>query len=137
MDNIKHIWNRYRDLLLYLIFGGLTTLVNYLIYFPLHYNCSLSATFSNIIAWIGAVIFAFLTNKPFVFRSCDWSCAVVIPEFGKFIGSRVLSGLLETAFIALTVDVLKWHSLLMKIIASVAVIIMNYVASRWLVFKKR
>lgn len=137
MDIVKRIWNRYRDVLLYLIFGGLTTLVNYLIYFPLHHFCALSAALSNIVAWIGAVVFAFLTNKPFVFQSHDWSRAVVLPELGKFIGSRVFSGLLETGYIALTVDVLKWHSLAMKLIASVAVIIINYVASRWLVFKNK
>ncbi len=137
MDNIKCIWNRYRDVLLYLIFGGLTTLVNYLIYFHLHHYCFLSATLSNIFAWMGAVAFAFLTNKPFVFQSHDWSRTVVLPELGKFIGSRVFSGLLETGFIALTVDLLNWHSLAMKLIASVAVIIINYVASRWLIFKKR
>lgn len=137
MNWLKQIWNRYRDVLLYLIFGGLTTLVNYLIYFPLHHYCSFPASVSNILAWVGAVIFAFLTNKPFVFQSLDWSKNVVLPELGKFVGSRVVSGLLETGFIALTVDMLKWHSLAMKLIASIAVIVINYVASRWLIFKKK
>ena len=137
MDKLKKTWNKYRDVLLYLIFGGLTTLVNYLVYFPLHHYCAFSATISNVFAWIGAVIFAFLTNKPFVFESHDWSKAVVLPELGKFVGSRLFSGLLETGFIALTVDLLKWHSLVMKVIASIAVIVMNYVASRWLIFKKK
>ena len=137
MDKLKQIWKRYRDVLLYLIFGGLTTLVNYLIYFPLHHYCAFSATISNVLAWIGAVIFAFLTNKPFVFESHNWSKEVMLPELGKFVGSRLFSGLLETWFIALTVDILKWHSLAMKVIASIAVIVINYVASRWLIFKKK
>lgn len=137
MDKIKQIWNRHRDILLYLFFGGLTTLVNYLIYFPLYHGCDLPASISNIVAWIGAVVFAFLTNKPFVFGSHDWSKEVVFPELGKFVGSRVFSGLAETGFIALTVDFLKWHGLAMKLIASIAVIILNYIASRWFVFKKK
>lgn len=137
MDLIKRIWNRYRDILLYLVFGGLTTLVNYLIYFPLYRYCALPASISNMIAWAGAVFFAFLTNKPFVFGSHDWSKSVVLPELGKFVGSRVFSGLAETGFLALTVDLLKWHGLAMKVIASIAVIILNYIASRWFVFKKK
>ena len=137
MDKVKKIWDRYRDVLLYLIFGALTTLVNYLIYFPLYRCCALPASVSNVVAWAGAVVFAFLTNKPFVFGSHDWSKKVVLPELGKFVGSRVFSGLAETAFLALTVDVLKWHGLVMKVIVSIAVIILNYIASRWFVFKRK
>ena len=83
------------------------------------------------------MIFAYLTNKPFVFESHDWSKEVMLPELGKFVSSRLFSGLLETGFIALTVDLLNWHSLAMKVIASIAVIVINYVASRWLIFKKK
>ena len=137
MDKMKVLWNRHRDILLYLFFGGLTTLVNYLIYFPLYYYCKLPASVSNALAWIGAVIFAFLTNKPFVFGSHNWSKEVVLQEAGKFVGSRVISGLVETGFIALTVDYLKWHGLTMKVVASIGVIILNYIASRWFVFKKK
>ena len=137
MEKLKYIWNRYRGILLYLFFGGLTTLVNYLVYFPLYYFCDLPAAFINILAWAGAVIFAFLTNKPFVFESHDWSGKVVIPELGKFVGSRVFSGLAETGLIALTVDLLKWPGLAMKIAASILVIILNYIASRWFVFRKK
>jgi putative flippase GtrA len=96
-----------------------------------------AASVSSAIAWGVAVVFAFLTNKPFVFQSYDWSGATVLPEFSKFVGSRVFSGLFEIAWIALTVDFLKWNSIAMKLLASVAVIVINYVASRWLVFKKK
>ena len=136
MDKLKKTWNKYRDVLLYLIFGGLTTLVNYLVYFPLHHVFRVSASLSNCVAWLVAVVFAFLTNKPFVFQSHDWSSATVISEVSKFVGSRIFSGLLETVWIVLTVDFLKWNSVAMKLIASAAVIIVNYVASRWVVFKK-
>lgn len=137
MDKLKHIWNRYRGILLYLFFGGLTTLVNYVIYFPLYYFCDMPASVINILAWTCAVIFAFFTNKPFVFESHDWSAEVVFPELGKFVGSRVFSGLAETGLIALTVDLLKWSGTAMKIAASILVIILNYIASRWFVFHKK
>jgi len=129
--------NKHRDIVIYLFFGGLTTVVNYLIYVPLHYYLRCSAAFSNIIAWTFAVAFAFVTNKPFVFKSHDWSRIVVLQELGKFVGSRVFSGALETGLIAFTVDLLKWDGILMKILGSVIVIVLNYVASKWIVFTDR
>ena len=68
-----------RDVVSYLVFGVLTTLVNYAIYLPLYNFARLSGGWSNAIAWAGAVVFAFLTNKPFVFQSHDWSAKVVLP----------------------------------------------------------
>ena len=136
LDKIRGLIKQYWDVLVYLFFGGLTTLVNFLVYFPLYNWLALSGTLSNIIAWAVAVVFAYLTNKPFVFRSNDWSMDVVLPEFSKFLGCRVGSGVLETAIIWLTVDMLAWNGNLMKILISVLVVILNYVASKWFVFKK-
>ena len=136
MQKLKNIIIQYKDVLLYLFFGALTTLVNFLVYAPLYYWCGCSATIANIIAWIVAVIFAFLTNKPFVFKSNDWSVKTVFPELGKFVGCRIGSGLFETSFLALTVDLLVWNGLIMKIIASVVVVILNYIGSKMLVFKQ-
>jgi putative flippase GtrA len=110
--------------------------VNYLVYLPLYNWVSLSATASNAIAWVFAVAFAFLTNKPFVFRSFDWSWKTVGPELAKFVSCRIGSGLLETAAIFLTVDLLHWNGNIMKLILAVVVVILNYIGSKLLVFKK-
>ena len=136
IDKIKSLIQRYYGVLAYLIFGVLTTAVNYLVYLPCYNLLELSAAVSNVIAWVGAVAFAFLTNKPFVFRSHDWSLAVVWPELTKFVGSRFASGLLETVIIAVTVDWLAWNGNIMKLITSVLVVILNYAASKLLVFRK-
>ena len=136
LDKIRGLIKKYWYVLVYLFFGGLTTLVNFLVYFPLYNWLALSGTLSNIIAWAVAVVFAYLTNKPFVFRSNDWSMDVVLPEFSKFLGCRVGSGVLETAIIWLTVDMFAWNGNLMKILVSILVVILNYVASKWFVFKK-
>ena len=136
MQTIKNLILKYWDILSYLFFGGLTTLVNFLVYFPCYNYLGLSATASNVIAWAVAVAFAYLTNKPFVFRSHDWSWKTVGPELAKFVGCRIGSGLLETAAIFLTVDILGWNGNLMKVILAVVVVILNYVASKLLVFKK-
>ena len=89
------------------------------------------------IASVGAVILAFLKNKPFVIRSHDWSPGVVFPELAKFIGCRVGSGLLETAIIWLTVDHLAWNGNVWKLVTSVLVVVLNYVGSKLLVFRKK
>ena len=136
VKKLKELLVKYSDLLIYLILGVLTTLVNYAVYFPLHNLLSLSATTSNIIAWAASVLFAFVTNKPLAFKSMDWSMKVTGPEFVRFVGCRLGSGVLETLFLLLTVDVLLWNGNIMKIIVSVAVVIINYFASKFFVFRK-
>lgn len=134
LSKIRELIKKYRSEIIYIIFGGLTTVVNYLVYFPcLHFLGS--ATVSNTIAWVFAVIFAYLTNKPFVFGSHDWSWKTVGPEFAKFIGTRVASWLIETGILFLTVDTLGWNGNLWKLITSVLVVIINYVGSKLLVFR--
>lgn len=129
---IKHY-----DVLAYLFFGGLTTVVNYIIYLPLLNLLGLSAAASNAISWAVAVAFAFLTNKPFVFKSYDWSAKVVWPELTKFVGCRIGSGLLETAILFLFVDCLHWDGNIMKLVTSLLVVILNYFGSKLLVFRKK
>lgn len=124
-----------RDILTYLFFGVLTTIVNYLIYLPVFNLCGLSAAVSNMIAWVGAVIFAFLTNKPFVFHSSDWSAKTVIPELTKFVSCRLASGAMETGILFLTVDCLHWNGNVWKLVTQVLVVIVNYVGSKLLVFR--
>ena len=133
---MKNLLEKYRDVLVYLVFGVLTTAVNYIIYLPCYNVLGLSGSASNAIAWVGAVAFAYLTNKPFVFRSYDWSAKTVVPELTKFVGCRVGSGVLETAIIFLTVDWLGWNGNVMKLLTSVLVVVLNYIGSKLLVFKK-
>lgn len=136
-EKLKALFSQYYDLITYLVFGVLTTVVNYLVYLPCYNLLALSASVSNMIAWVAAVAFAFLTNKPFVFRSHDWSREVVVPELVKFVGCRVGSGLLETGILLLAVDLLHWDGNIWKLVTSVLVVIINYVGSKLLVFKKK
>ena len=136
---MKQFWaliEKYQDILSYLFFGVLTTVVNYLVYLPCLNLLEMSAAASNVAAWVVAVAFAYLTNKPFVFKSHDWSAKTVLPELSKFVGCRVGSGVLETLIIFLTVDCLLWNGNVMKLVTSVLVVILNYVASKLLVFRK-
>lgn len=127
---------KHKDFVVYLLLGALTTLVNFLVYFPLLNICNLSAAIANVVAWLISVLFAFLTNKPFAFKSKDWSMEVLIPEFAKFIGCRIGSGIIETLFLMLTVDLLMWNGNIMKILISIFVVVTNYIASKYFVFRK-
>lgn len=127
---------KYWDVLSYLFFGVLTTVVNYAVYLPCYNLLGLSAAVSNVIAWVAAVAFAYLTNKPWVFKSHDWSMKTVVPELTKFVACRVGSGALETGIIFVFVDWLGFDGNVFKLITSVLVVILNYIASKLLVFKK-
>lgn len=137
ISKIIALVKKYWDILSYLFFGVLTTVVNYIVYLPLYNTLALSATVSNAIAWVVAVIFAFLTNKPFVFKSNDWSAKVTVPEFIKFVGCRIGSGVAETLIILITVDWLSLNGNIMKLITSILTILLNYIGSKLLVFKKK
>lgn len=137
MNKFRALYAKYADIISYLFFGGLTTVVNYLVYLPLYNWLNFSATVSNCIAWVVAVAFAYLTNKPFVFKSHDWSLKTVIPELTKFLGCRIGSGLAETAIILVTVDILSLNGNIMKVITSILVVILNYFGSKLFVFRKK
>ena len=136
-EKIRKLFLRYYDLIMYLVFGVMTTAVNYLVYLPCFNMLGLSASVSNMISWVVSVAFAFLTNKPFVFRSHDWSAKVVWPELVKFVGCRVGSGVMETVILFVTVDTLRWNGNIWKLVTSVLVVVVNYVGSKLLVFRKK
>ena len=137
LEKIQNLLKKHWDILTYLVFGVLTTVVNYLVYLPLYNLLGIPAAVSNIIAWAFAVAFAFLTNKPFVFKSHDWSAKTVVPELSKFVGSRVATGAMETGIIFLAVDLMGWNGNIWKIVTSVLVVILNYLFSKLLVFRKK
>ena len=137
IQKIRALIVKYWDILIYLVFGVLTTVVNYAVYLPVYNFCGISAAVSNMIAWIVAVVFAFLTNKPFVFHSYDWSAKTVVPELIKFVSCRLASGVMETVILFLAVDCMNWDGNIWKLITQVLVIIINYVGSKLLVFRNK
>ena len=136
LKNILELLRKYQDVLSYLFFGVLTTVVNFLVYYPLTNLLGMNATLANVIAWAVSVAFAFVTNKPFVFKSHDWSASVVVQELTLFVGTRIGSGALETAMIFLLVDCLSLDGNIVKIAVSVLVVVINYIGSKLLVFRK-
>ncbi len=121
----------------YLFFGVLTTVVNYLVYLPLLNVVGLPASVCNMLAWVVAVVFAYLTNKPFVFKSHDWSKKTVLPELSKFVSCRVASGVMETVILFLSVDLLGWNGNAWKLFTSILVVALNYIFSKLIVFRNK
>lgn len=137
MEQLKALFRKHLDLIIYLVFGVLTTVVNYIVYLPCYNILYLSSSVSNVIAWAFAVAFAYLTNKPFVFRSHDWSASTVIPELIKFVGTRLGSGAMETVILFVAVDTMGLNGNVWKLVTSVLVVILNYIGSKLLVFRKK
>ena len=137
MKKIIELMKKHWDIVVYLFFGGLTTVVNYVVYLPCYNWLGLSSVLSNIIAWAVSVAFAFLTNKPWVFNSHDWSAKTVLPELTKFVTCRLGSGALETGILAVTVDFLGWNGNWMKLLVSLLVVILNYLSSKLVAFRKK
>ena len=137
IQKIRTLIEKHWDIVSYLFFGVCTTIVNYLVYIPCYNFLGMSASVSNMVAWVVAVAFAYLTNKPFVFKSNDWSAATVVPELTKFVGCRIGSGVAETIVLFLAVDLLGWNGNIWKLVTQVMVTVMNYVASKLVVFRKK
>lgn len=139
-----------KEVFMYLVFGVLTTVVSwasYLVFNRLISNISensnLGINVSNVLSWIAAVLFAFVTNKLWVFESKSWKGSVVLRELGSFITARLATGCIEWFGVPLLVKVgvdqviLGTEGMLAKIIASVLVVIINYFFSKLLIFKKK
>ena len=137
IQKIRELVTKYWDIVSYLFFGVCTTIVNYLIYIPCYNFLEMSATVSNMIAWVVAVALAYLTNKPFVFKSNDWSAKTVVPELTKFVGCRIGSGAAETLILFLAVDLMGWNGNIWKLVTQVMVVVLNYIGSKLLVFRKQ
>ena len=136
LDKTIYYIKKYESVLLYLIFGVLTTFVNIVVYYILFNHVLLSNILSNGIAWVAAVIFAFITNKIWVFKSKTLEIEQVIKELSAFFSARLSTGLLAMAIMYVGVDLLMVNSIYSKIISGVVVVILNYIFSKLFIFRK-
>ena len=133
--SIKKLIIKYRDLVPYTVFGILTTVINVAVYVLLFEHLGVSNVLSTIIAWTAAVIFAFVTNKLYVFGSKSWDRHIVMSELCKFFALRGATGVFEVLFMYISVDLLGFSGFIMKLVVNVIVVISNYLASRFMIFK--
>ena len=137
MDKLKELFIKYRESILYLFFGILTVIINLNIYYILAHILLVDVVPSTIIAWICAVVFAFVTNKLWVFTSEKWENAQVLKEITSFFIYRVLTGFVDTLIMYVCVDRFHFDDIFIKIISNIIVIILNYLASKFVIFKKK
>ena len=137
MEKIKELLIKYKGMILYLVFGALATAVNIGAYALCYQVIGIPNVPSVIIAWVVAVILAFFTNKLWVFESKSFDAKTMRHETLTFFGARAATGLLDTLIMYLAVDVMHWDATLWKLISNVIVIILNYVASKLVIFRKK
>ena len=142
-EKIKSLYKAHREGILYLLFGGLTTLISILTFwlFSLMLGDRLYLL-SNLLSWIVAVIFAFVTNKLLVFESRSTDKGTLLRESFEFLGARLFSLGLEELGLWLSLDILGMGAipsgdLIAKVILQVIVIVINYFLSKFLIFKKK
>lgn len=131
------ILKKYKEAILYIIFGGLTFVTNLLVYMICTRIFKFDIYLSNFIAWTVSVLFAYVTNKFFVFESNSISFKYIIKELCSFMGCRVLTGVMEMIIIFLMLTIAGMNDLFVKIVANVVVIISNYIFSKLIIFTKK
>ena len=141
MNKIFDLYKKYQEIINYLIVGVLTTVVSIVTYFIfsliLDIENNILFILANVLSWICAVVFAYITNKKFVFNTTTSSKKEELKVFSMFVSSRISTLLIELAFMFITVKVILINDKIAKVIAQFIVIILNYVLSKLFVFKKK
>ncbi|MBR6912026.1 MAG: GtrA family protein [Candidatus Methanomethylophilaceae archaeon] len=139
----KDLFARYREIIMYLIVGGATTVINWGSYYLFTDFLSFELNIANITSWIISVTFAFFTNKLYVFQSKHLDMKTMTKEFSAFVGSRIFTGIIAwilfPILLYLGIDrfIIETPGMLAKIITSVVEIVLNWVLSKYFVFRKK
>ena len=136
LNKLAEFYRNHIEGMRYLVCGALATVVNIAVYSVFYYPFNFSNAISNVIAWVVAAIFAYITNRVIVFKSEVNSQNGLLKEIISFFGCRLLTLGIDQAIMIVTVDKLNWNGLLMKILSNIIVIILNFVFSKILIFKK-
>ena len=163
---LRELFNKYREIVMYCIFGVTTTIVNWFVFsvyvlvvpvenyangFPTWFqelivsrlNLDIKLIYAGVIAWVVAVIVAFVTNKLWVFESKSWNAKLVLKEALTFFGGRIATGILEVAAVPALVawgfdaTLFGVDGLPAKIVVSVAIVVLNYILSKFISFRSR
>ena len=132
---MKYLIEKYKSIIMYLFFGVCTTLVNVITYYVFTKFFEFTTMPATVIAWVLAVLFAYITNRLWVFESQADTINDFVREIIAFFACRLTTGILDLLIMFIFVDLLYCNDLLVKIGANVLVIILNYVASKLIIFK--
>ena len=130
---MKELLMKYKEIIMYLIFGTLTTAVNIVVYYLFSNIIHINYLFSNAVAWILSVLFAYVTNRKYVFDSKNNQ---IIKEAISFFGSRLATGIMDMVLMWFLVNFNIVNDVVAKVVVNVIVVILNYILSKLVVFKK-
>ena len=136
IKNIKELILKYRELIIYGIFGVMTTGVDFGLYTLLTRALHIGEAFSQGISVAAAIVFAYIVNKIFVFRDTKNSPVIIIKQFLSFASMRTVSGLFQIFCVWLFVERLSFYDMAVKAIVAIIVILTNYIISKFLVFRR-
>ena len=134
---LKELFYKYLHVILYGVFGILTTITNIVVYWCMAHVLQVGTMPSTLTAWLCAVLFAYVTNRKWVFGSNAIGKKGVLEELLSFFACRIATGVLDWGCMFFFVDVLHINDIFIKISTNILVIVLNYVASKLVIFKKR
>lgn len=135
LNKFQTIYKKNKEVLMYLLFGGLTFLVSIGSYSVFFLIFKLNELIANVISWILAVSFAYFTNRKWVFCSNTNNGFSIVKEVVSFFGGRVVTLIVEELILLIFITIMHFNSIAVKVIAQIIVIILNYVISKKIVFK--
>lgn len=130
-------YKKYKEMLLYLFFGGLSFIVSIATYALFNVGMNINELIANVLSWIITVMFAFLTNRVWVFQSPTNGVAEFVKQMFVFYSGRVITLVVEEVILLVFITWLGFNSMLVKVVAQVIVILLNYVISKLVVFRKK
>ena len=134
---LKEMMEKYKDIVPYAIFGILTTIINIVVYLFFAHILKKGVMLSTLAAWFLSVLFAYVTNRKWVFHSGVLTFSNIIREVVAFFICRLATGIADILIMFVFVNIFHFNDLFIKIISNIAVIILNYVASKWIIFNHK
>ena len=128
------LYKKYKKVILYLLFGGITTFLNLICYYLCYDITGIANVPSTVIAWVVAVLVAYATNRKYVFGSQIKEWKAILREVSSFFLCRIATGIMDVGIMVFAVDIMGWNSWIWKLISNVLVVILNYIASKLWIF---
>lgn len=136
LNVFEPFYEKYKEVLLYLLFGGASFIISIGSYGFCNITLGINELIANIISWVLAVTFAFATNRIWVFDAPTDTFGGFMKQMLAFFGGRVVTLVIEEIILLIFITVLQFASMPVKIVAQIVVIVMNYIISKWFIFKK-
>ena len=133
---LEPFYKKNKEILLYLFFGGLTFIVSIASYAFFNISMQMNALIANVLSWILAVLFAFFTNRIWVFDAQTKGVSAFFAQMASFFGGRIITLIIEELILFVFIMLLDFSSIGVKVVAQVVVIVLNYVISKLVVFRK-